>query len=201
MKRYGWIALLLLVIAGLVVGRNYILDYARDIVTPDIRVVSSMRQVSVAGIQQEQIRGELEKVKFFDDKQVTYYAPSTAQRERVSVRKLRVLLTEDKQPLGLAYYTGEPEPFQSWGVEYAPTTKSNVYDLTIKLYVREDIVGDKSSEELAERYQGLALRAVWDLTHPQKSEYKGMERFAGSAEYVAEGVKESWWSVAKGGQE
>ena len=198
MKRYGWIVLLLLVVAGLVVGRKYILDLAIGITTPNIRVISGMDRVSVASINSDKIRKELDKVKFFDREQVTYYTPSTAQRESVSVRKLAILLAEEQQPLDLAYYQGETEPFQAWGVEYAPTARSGVYDLALKLYIRDDIVQSKSSEELGEWYQGLALRAVWDLTHPQKSEYRGMERFEGSQEYIADGIRQSWWSITKG---
>lgn len=184
--------------AGLVVGRKYILDFVITISTPDISVKSGMNIVSVGGINPDKIKGELDMVKFFDSEQVTYYTPSTAQRERVSVSKLTILLVEEQQPLGLAYYQGETEPFQAWGVEYAPTVRSGVYDLTLKLYIRDDIVQSKNNDELREWYQGLALRAVWDLTHPQKSEYKGMERFEGPQEYIAHGVGQSWWSIAKG---
>ncbi len=199
MKRYGLIVLLLLAVAGLVVARKYILDWATNIVTPDIKVESRTNLVSVSEIQRGKIRETMEQVKFFDNGGVTYYTPSTAQRGSVSVRKVKVILSPVRQPLGLTYYHGESEPFQSWGVEYTPTALGNQHDLTISLYVREDIAAREGSESLAKWYQGVLLNAVWDLSHPQKAEYSGMERFSGMSEYIQNGVREHWWRVERMG--
>lgn len=198
-KRYGWIVLLLLVIARLVVGRKYLGDLATDIVTPDIKVVSDSSLLAVGTVDRDKIRDELNTINLYDARGVTYYAPTTAQQGSVSVRKIKIVLTPTKQPLGLTYYQGEREPFQSWGVEYAPTASGAKHDLTIWLYVREDIVQRETGEPLAKWYQGVLLNALWDLTHPQKAEYTGMERFAGMSEYIQSGVGASWWSIDKAG--
>ena len=194
------VIVLVLLGVGVVLFRDFLLDTVRGIVQPQIQVESLVDNLDMRDVKKELIKEALDRVAFFDPGQVTYYTPSTAQRERVSARKVKVAWTDLKQPLGLAFYEGESEPFQSWGVEYAPTDGSGEYDIVIKLYLRDDIVRDKSSEELGEWYQGLLLRAVWDLTHPQRPEYEGMERFEGMDEFVQDSVKEAWWEIAKGGQ-
>lgn len=177
--------------------RQYAMDKATYFFIPTIRVESNVEGIKISKIDKHKIQEALDQQGFFAPLQVTQYSASTAQIGSVSARKLRVVLTGREQALGLTYSEGEREPFQSWGVTYTATAHENIYDVTIYLYVVPSIVESEDRERLAQRYRGLLLASAWDLTHPQKSEYGGMERFEGMGEYVREHIDEQWWIIKK----
>jgi hypothetical protein len=196
-RKYWVLLLVALGLGAIVVFRQRIGEIGTYLLPHTISVVSETDDVVVASTDVKLIRAALDQVEFYSTNQITQYAPSTAQIGRVSVRNLRVVLTTDEQALGKTYSTGEQTPFQSWGVLYTPTSGDNVYDVTILLHVTPAIVEREDAETLARRYQGILLRAVWDLSHPQKPEYAGLERFEGMKEYASLYRDEQWWTISK----
>lgn len=164
-----------------------IIDLIRS-VAPQIRVRSEMVGVKVRGVDKQQMAKILEGQQFFLPGKVTKYQANGKQMEGIGVRKLTIVLTQEAQPLGQVIGAETREMYQSYGAEYEPTSKPGIYDLKILLYVEPKIVESEEAEKLSRRYVGLFMWAVWDLTHPKLANHVGLERLAGSQEWVRDNV-------------
>lgn len=164
---------------------------------PRVRVQSEVATLSVKRVGTEQIETVLEEAGFFEPVGVINYQANGAMRGVVSVRNVLIIFTGEEQMLGKTYGTGETSPYQSWGVAYRATQHPGVSDVTIYLYVKPEIAGNEEPDKLARRYQGILLRAIWDLTHPKQADQRELARFDGMSEYIKDKVQESFWEIAR----
>lgn len=197
MGRYIVLLLLLLLAGTLWWQRVWLTDKIAKLMNSELKVVSQVEGVAVRGIDVELIKATLVEMGFVAPGQITRYQPSGLQAGSVGVRRLQVVFTPEEQILGKTYGVGESVPYQSWGVNYNKTNTEGVEDVTIYLYVQESIVQTEEAANLAKRYQGLLLTAVWDLTHPKRAGDKELARFEGMSEYNKSKIQETWWRVEK----
>lgn len=134
----------------------------RLIPTSKISVSSAIPNKRVSFSNEAYLNKKLIELNFWGDNRVLHY-PKTATLplERVTVERLKLILTDKPQEYGRNTNspTGIPVNF-SYGQLYNPTTR----EMTLLIHLDSSFTGIKS---LDSGYTGVVLFAIFDLIHPR----------------------------------
>ena len=132
----------------------------RKVTFHQITVSSEIQNIKVSLVNDKYLKEKLLKLGFWGDKKILYYL-SDDTHEYVTVERIKFVITDKPQKLGVSRRDPKSKKSveYSYGQIYDPSTKT----MTVLLHLNRSL---KSARPLKDRYTGLALFALYDMTHP-----------------------------------
>lgn len=156
-------------------------DVTQKITYHQITVSSTSPDIKVSLVNEKYLNEKLSKLDFWGDKKVITNYDKPFNHDYVTVERIKFIITDKPQTLGV---NGDPKSKKGVEYSYGQLYDRSTKTMTILLHLNRSI---KSARPLKDSYTGIALFALFDMTHPRTPD-NGASYFKSLASFMPEYV-------------